>query len=355
MPNYDASNLVLAQTRLFEKFATDASKSINPATYLTIKAKSEIMLPSHKAVRAREDRPINSFTFDRSERALSSGRSHNHTGTSGDTLFITPSFNTLSDPFSITLKQPDNNLYSYDEMLANEMEQSIRNFMTGLEDNAKDFIFNNRSNFNAANYPIGTFDSIDFVYTIPESELAPAAPNGTTPAQIIDSIMEENFLTGNQLVFCDSLDYDKFRKISEQVAGNDTNTSFQFGNKTFVRSIDLNGATRFGSLAGTYDKGVFCVVPEGSIAHLDWIPVQNRDGVDTKLQTYSMIENPIDGSDYAFHFYPERIDGTTRNGYTQDEAEQYELSFDSSFQIAPLSSASQAQNETVIQAFAFVA
>lgn len=355
MPNYNQSNHVLAQTRLFgNEFAAKAQKSINPVTYLMIKEMTEIMLPSHKEVRTREDRPINSFTFDYTARALGNGRPHNHTGTSGDSLFITPSFNTLSDPFSITLKQADNNIYSYDELLANELRTSIKNFMTGLEDRAQDFIFNNRSGVNESDYALGTFDTVDNVYTIPEADIAPTTKSAPTAVQIIDSIMEDNFLSGEQIVFCDSLAYDKFNQFFNQGGGNDINLSFQFENKTFVRSINLNGATRFGSLVGTYNKGVFCVVPKGAIGHLDWIPKQNKTGVDTKLQTYSMIENPIDGLDYAFHFYPERIDGTSRNGSSQDEAEEYQLSIDSSFVLAPLSSTATGAGETVIQAFALV-
>lgn len=353
MPNYSQSNLVLAQTRLFGKFGKDAQKSINPVTYLAIKNVTEIMVPSHKAVRTREDRPINSFTFDYTQRALGTGRSHNHPGTSGDSLFIQPSFNTLSDPFTLTLKQMDNNIYSYDEVLANELTTSIKNFMTGLDDRAKDFLFANRSGINSTDYPIGTYNATSEVYEITEADIAPTTKSAPTLAQIVDSVMADNFLDGDQMVFCDPIAYDKFNQYYMQGAGNDINMSFQHENKMFIRSIGLNNATRFGSV-GTYNKGVFCVVPVGSIGHLDWIPKQNRQGIDKKLQTYSMIQNPVDNLDYAFHFYPERVDGTSRNGFTQDEAEHYELSIDSSFVLAPLSSVSTAAGETVIQAFALV-
>ena len=71
-------------------------------------------------------------------------------------------------------------------------------------------------------------------------------------------------------------------------------------------------------------------------------------GKDTKLQTYSSLENPFDGVLYAVHDYPVRADGTSTGGYTQDEMEEFEISIDLAFEYAPLSNA----GETPLFAFA---
>lgn len=350
MANYESANKPTAQAKLTGRFDEEARKSVNPVTYLAIKSVTKIMLPDHKELRLREDRAIDAFTFSRTQRALSSGRSDSHTGSKGDSLFITPSFNTLSDVWSSSLKQADKSINSLEDELVNEMENSIKNFMEGLEDSAIDFVFNSRSQVNVGNAVEGVFDATDNVYKITEASTLPADPNGATAAQITTTIMEENNLKGTYLIFCDSFAYDKFIAKSNQGSSNNINTSFQDGDKTYIRSIGLDDSTRFGSLIGTYNKGVWVSVPIGAIGHLDWIPKQNRQGITTTEQSYSSVINPVDDLDYALHEYAQRSDESANNGFTQDELRESELSIDSSFVIAPVTTAT----ETVAQAFAFV-
>ena len=91
MANYDPSALAKAQGKLTQKFESESLKYRTPSTFLKIRELSEIMLPSHKELRTREDRTVEAYTFARTARTLSTGRSHDHTGTKGDTLVLTPS------------------------------------------------------------------------------------------------------------------------------------------------------------------------------------------------------------------------------------------------------------------------
>jgi len=88
----------------------------------------------------------------------------------------------------------------------------------------------------------------------------------------------------------------------------------------------------------------------GTFGVLPWIPKQNRMGVETKVNKYASLMNPIDGFSYAVHSYEAVADDTANNGYAQDVVTQYEISIDQSLNKAPLSTAS----ETVFQAFALV-
>jgi len=160
--------------------------------------------------------------------------------------------------------------------------------------------------------------------------------------------MEVNNLKGQYVFFCDSQAYNLFEYNMNQGQGNSNNLGFQYGNASFVHSIGLED--KFGGLTGTYDKGTFIVVPVDALASLDWIPVQNRQGVSTTEQTYGTLVNPIDGLTYAIHEYAQRSDESAVGGYTQDEVRQYELSIDIALEAAPLESG----GETVLQAFAFV-
>lgn len=231
-------------------------------------------------------------------------------------------------------------------MLTNEFANVVRNFSEGFENAAIDYLFASRSQVNNGNITQGVFDPVDFVYAIDETT------NGQRAVQITQTIMEENNLMGSQIIFCDSTAYDKFRFQAAQGTGNSTNLSFQFDNATFIRSIGLDNATRFGSLAATYNKGVWVSAPVGDFALLDWTPKQNRMGVETKEQKYAMLSNPIDKLNYALHTYEERSNQIGDNGQTQDELQQFEVSIDISFEKAPVETG--VIGETVFQAFALV-
>lgn len=342
MANYDPSNLALAQARLINKFKTEELKFREPVTFRKFTETPQIMFPDHKVLRTREDRPVTAYTGARSQRALGNGRSHNHVGTKGDSIALTPSWVTYNDVFAISLKQADNNVLTMAEMLDNEFANVVANFAEGLESLAIDYVFDNRSTVNVGNGNQGTFNGLNSVYEITDATF------GEQAVQITQTIMEENDLLGPYIVFCDSLAYDKFRYQANQGTGNSTNLSFQFDNATFVRSIGLDDGTRFGQFA--YTQGVWVAVPMNDIACLDWIPVQNREGKDTKEQIYTTLQNPVDGLTYAMHIYSERSDETATNGYTQDERDEYEISIDIALESAPLSNA----GETVLQAFALV-
>ena len=161
--------------------------------------------------------------------------------------------------------------------------------------------------------------------------------------------MQENNLRGRNTFFCDSTAFDLFRSQAAQGAANATNLNFQWDNTNFVRSIGLEA--NFLPLLGVYTKGVWIAVPEGDIAALPWIPIQNRTGVDFgNIAKYATIMNPVDGVNYALHTYNAGSDGTALGGYTQDVTVETEISVDIAYQNAPLSVAT----ETTIMAFALV-
>ena len=103
-------------------------------------------------------------------------------------------------------------------------------------------------------------------------------------------------------------------------------------------------------LVSAYAKGYWIAVPEGTIAALPWIPKQNREGKDTKVNSYGNMLNPVDNVQYAIHSYELRADGTGQGGYTQDVVEETQISLDIAYEVAPLSVAT----ETPLMAFALV-
>ena len=331
MANYGTAALVKAQAKLIGAFASAEKRFRTPEVHNLFLRNTNIMIPGYEQLRTREDRTVETNYFLRTSRALGSARAHNHTGAQGDSGVLTPSWTTYTDKFASTLKEADNKIYDGQEMFMDKLENSIANFMEGLDAAASGVLFAARTGVNAATAE-GAFDATDDVFKITEST------NGNRAIQITKMVMDINKYqnTGFTLV-CDSIAYNKFQFDAAQGAQNATNTSFQFMGVTFIHDPALTAAAA--GLVGAYAKGFWIAVPDGTLAGLPWIPLQNRQGITTSVNTYGQIINPVDGLPYAIHTYESRADGTSKGGYTQDVVIETEISLDMAYEVAPLSTA----------------
>lgn len=339
MANFTPTNLSTAQALIVGKFASSELRYTDPVTFKEYLKSSQIMYPSYEELVTREDRAVEAAYTLRSSRSLGSTRAHNHAGTKGDSAFLTPTWATKSDKFSNSLKQGDNNVIKNDRMIASEVENVIANFADGLEDLAVNHAFNNRSQVNVATAD-GSFNNTNYVYEIVKAD------KGNQVMQVTKSAMQENKYRGVLTIFCDTTSYNTFQFLSNQGAGNSTNTSFQFGGVTYVHSIGLN---TLGSNMG-YTKGFWIAAESGTFAAMPWIPIQNRQGISTTVANYGSFINPVDGCTYATHQYMASSDQSASGGQTQDVVTYTEFSIDVAFDNAPLSTA----NESTLQAFGLV-
>lgn len=342
MANSASTNLKVAQSNFTGKFASNEMRLISANTYLEILNLTQFMIPNYMELREREDRDIEISLFTRTKRSVGSGRTSGHTGNRGDTATVTPTWATSSDVFSISLKQFDTNTRSAQEAMNNLFENAFLNVVEALEDDAQDFLFGDKTGVNISTGGGGAFDGTDDVYNF-------LAGSVDTVIQKTRTVMEENGYKSGMTIFADSIAFDLFRFQAFQGAGNDTNLSFQHDGIKFVRSIGL--AAKFDPLVGTYATGVWFAVPNDSVGAMPWIPKQNREGKETRLQTYASGISPIDGTPYAIHFYETAEDASGSNGQTQDEVTQFEVSQDMSF----VSSEITVVDETVIFAFSLQA
>jgi len=342
MANFATAALVKAQAKLMGKFQAGELRFRDPAVHKLFLRNTTIMMPDYEALRTREDRVVETNYFLRTSRTLGTGRSHNHTGSQGDSGTLTPSWTTYNDTFVSTIKEADNKVYSMEELHMSKMENVIANFMEGLETTAINYAFNNRTGVNAATVE-GTFDATDDVFQI-------ASADANRATQITRMVMDINKYQGtNYSIVCDSVSFNKFMFDAAQGVSNATNTSFQFQNVEFIHAPELSALAS--GLVGTYTDGFWIAVPEGMIAALPWIPVQNRRGEDYgNIAAYGSILNPIDAVSYALHTYEDAVDGTGNGGYDQDVKIETEISLDIAYEHAPLSTAT----ETPLFAFAIV-
>lgn len=343
MANYTLANLVKAQVKLAGEFASNDTRYRIPAVFKLFLQSSDSFFPDYKTLKTSDTRALEANYWKRTATALTtSGRAHNHTGTGGDSGVLTPSFTTYSATFSMTIKQADTSVFSFQEEFENEIRQKIIDFANGLDTVAVNYLYANRSGVNTAAVK-GTFDATNDVYEIS------AASYGTEAMTITKVVMDVNKYQGVALsVVCDSIVYTDWLKQAAQGAQNATNQAFQFMGITFVHDPSLTATAV--ALDATYTKGFWIVVPAGTIGVLNWIPKQNREGLETSVNMYGAMYNPVDGLQYAVHSYETRANGTSVNGQKQDVLRETELSIDLAFCHAPSSVA----NETPLMAFALV-
>jgi hypothetical protein len=134
--------------------------------------------------------------------------------------------------------------------------------------------------------------------------------------------------------------------LAGQGAQNATNLSFQFSGVTFIKSFELDAK----AVALGYTKGYFIVAPVGTLACLDWIPVQYRGGIQTSVNIYGNLLDPNTGLVLATHQYEARADNNGVNGEKQDVTTQTQGFTYLSFNHQPLT----VSGETPIFAFALV-
>lgn len=334
--NNAASLLAKGQAKLEQDFADGELRELYPALFMALRATSEVMMPSHKALRTREDRPIEAYYPIRQYRALGSGRQSIPSYNQSDTGVYTPSFLSYTDGFLNTLKEADNNFMSEDDFTVAKLKNVINNFQIGFETLATNFIMSNVSGVSRAVAKV-TFDT-------PTKTNQIASVNKNIAMLITTQTMNENKWGGFPLiVICDSNAFMDFQFFAAQGATNATNTSFQFLGHTFINSILMTAK----AIALGYSNGYWVAIPQGKVGVLDWIPKQNTEGHDEALWTYGVFENPVDGMTYAAYTYKQALDGTPNGGYTQDTVTNTELSIDLSLVTEPLSNA----GETAIQAF----
>ena len=329
MANYTASVLVEAQLILNERFASPEKRLKATGVLGAFLKNTQLAIPNIGALRTKEERPEKAYMLNRSKRSTSSSRTHNHTGNAGDSSEIAINWQTFSDVCSTSLKRADNNVYSDALILANEIENSLKNIYESVDSAGLTFLGTNKTGVNAASAN-GTFNSTNDVFEIDEANIARFLQYGK-------SMLRQNHHKGMADVILDPVLFLEAEHYLMQGASNDVNTAYQrAGLSGLYEAIGLADAN--------YDNGLGYFIPEGTIGVVDWIPKQNRQGYgdyESVLGGYGQITDPRTGMAIAVHGYSERANTAAAGGDTQDVVTQWEFSVDVSFNNTPLSTADE--------------
>lgn len=350
MANFVASQLVAAQAKFIKQFQDpELRRKQNPALALALKNLSATM-PSHQELRTREDRAVNAYLFQTRQPGVGTARAARPTGSKGNSIAVGLTWQTITETFEISMKQGDANVFTYQEMLANELMQAALNIHSRLGTTFLNFMYAHRNQLQLANPQGATADGVNFDYAI-------AGADQLYFFQKLRSIMDQHNYRGQLDIIADSLAFMQAQKLRAQGTQNATNLTFQFDNMDIYNTTEQIDAN---SLLGTA-----LAMPAGTFSALPWIPKQNRmgygdyesynGGYGTMVDPLGLTLTELDAQgasvavplSYAVYAFTQASDDQANNGYFQDQVTTFEISIDVAPTLAPLSGA----NESVVNEF----
>lgn len=336
MANFDVSNLLTAQTMVSDRYKS-AEMRMKPApAFGLLTSNDNFLVVGAETLKTRDDRPIEAHLLSRTKRTSGSARAHNHTGTIDDSQKVTLSWTTKSDKFAISLKLLDKSVFDFNTVLANKFEQACMNILEDKETEAIAYLRAQR----ATQQP--TLKGVTFSTDNDCVDVSAEEAEAKRFFARLRSIMRQNYFGGNIDVIADSNMAVAAEFLAAQGAGNGTNWGYQFMGLNIAESVEL--------IDSNYDKGIVLAMPSGSVAALNWIPRQNRQGwgdyndYNGGYGTFNFM-----GYTFAVHGYAQRADTSLSNGDKQDVQMEFEVSLDTSLNASPLDYKTSRTDSVIIQ------
>lgn len=328
MPNYAASVLAEAQHIFTQRYSEPEKRLKSAGVLASFLKNTQVAIPNIDELRVKEERPQNAYFMNRSKRSSISSRTHNHSGTVGDSTEVALSWQTFGDVFQTSLKRSDNNVFADAQLLANEIDNAMKNIYEAIDAAGLAYLDTNKSGVNVATKN-GTFNGVNDVFEIAAADINRFIQNAKSMAR-------QNYYNGSLDMILDSLLFVEAEFLANQGGSNSTNFGFQFSGTDIMESVQLAD--------GNYTNGLGYAIPQGTIGLVDWIPAQNRAGygdMDSYVGGFGTIVDPISGMTFALHSYQNRADTSAAGGDTQDVIQEWEVTVDLSFNKAPLTPATE--------------
>ena len=334
MANFSVGNLLTAQTMVADKYKSPEMRMKPAPGYSLLTSNDNFLIVQAETLKTRDDRPIEAHLLSRTKRASGSARAATHTGTIDESQKVTLTWTTKSDKFAISLKLLDKSVFDFNTVLANKFEQACMNILEDKETEVIAYLMAQR----ATTQP--TLKGAAFNATSDAVEVALA--DKSQFFQIVKSIMRQNYFGGQLDIVADPLKQISAEFLAAQGIGNSTNYGYQFQNMNIAESLELTDAD--------YAAGCALVMPAGTVAALNWIPKQNRQGFgdyNSFLGGYGTFN--FLGYQFAVHGYSARADTSASNGDTQDVLMEFEVSLDSSYNKAPLDYVTSRTDSVIVE------
>jgi hypothetical protein len=342
MAYFVESALLAGQALFTEKTLAKGEWRLPDVAALTIANKGLMANPSLADLRTREDRSVYAYLPIRQAAINGVARAHAHTGARGASQQEAITWSTFSEPFSISIKQADNNNFNWPAMYAATMRNAVLNIMARLD---AWFVAAAVADKTAVNQGGGNgeFDPAPDIYVVPDVEKEYFFQNGK-------ATLEFNGYKGELVAILDSKAGVRWDRLAAGAAGS-VNSGFQMNG--------IMGVKTSRTVLGSGYEGSMLMFENGSVGVIPWIPKQNRQPIDpVKSLEYNGAYGQIPigelGINFALHQYAARADGSQAGGYTQDLVLYGEVSVDIGYVSSPLS-AFRGAGDSVVYAIGLTA
>lgn len=333
MANLTPTNVLSGIARVTEAYSNAEFRMPDTAALATAFI-GEKTNPSLAALRLREDRAtFYDFAIRKSD-SSETDRKALHTGGRNDSQRTELIWESFVDTFSISMKQLDNNTFTWEEAFAKGVKSCVMNNLKKADDWFIAQLLADKTQINVGGIR-GTWDNINY-------NMALDANQQDYWKEQVEANMGNNEYSTELMIIADSLAHIDMVRSLNQGIGNSVNLGYQFGGGEIVKtSKSLLSGFNGSAISFPMDlAGVF-----------QWIPKQNRKGIDmqkaisSEVGDFGSIQIPIVDDkgnvkytiDAAMSMYAKRTDTSGENGNEQDVLYQIEISWDMAYFSAPLS------------------
>ncbi|MCG9970997.1 hypothetical protein [Christiangramia crocea] len=332
MANYADAALAKAQARILSQFQAPEKRLKANGSFSPFARQTQITVPNISELRVSHQRPVDVNFLTRSKRSTTTSRAARHTGSQGDGGVVTLTWKKYVDKGSTSIKLAENTIYSDSEIIANELENMLKNIAEDVHADSIGYLDTNKSAVNAA-----TANGSLNADATPTNFWEIASADKDFYYQYAESMLMQNYYSGEFDAIVDPVKYAQAVYQGNQGVGNATNYGYQLNNANIVQAVGLSDAA--------YAGGMGYFVPQGTIGAVDWTPVKNRSSygdINSYVGGLRTIENPyLNGITCALSAYVDRADRSAVGGDEQDFVIQWEVSAEIALVKAPISTAGE--------------
>lgn len=330
MANWADAVLLASQHRVLGRM-TEAEQRMKATPTLTALLKNQSFLnPAISDIKHSDQRTNSTYLLDKATHSVTNARAHDHSGSKGTATKTDLSWTTYAADFTISLKNADRNLFTFQEMFDNELLGTFTDIHEDIESDALTFLNTYRSEvITPTTSQVLTWDDSNYIGKV-------AASDEDYFVQIAKAFMWENKYQGQFDMICDPGLYVKLERALAQGQANQENLGFQFNN---VNIYPSNGSVAT-SIEGV--DGMAYIFPTGMVGAMTWIPSINRNGRETKDYSYQSMPDLYGAlGDIAVHMYESGADNSGNGAETQDVDQEWEFSVDVCKYYAPISTSDE--------------
>jgi len=343
MADYITSAFVDAQAKITAGYAAHETREKEYPILAKGLENAPFLVQDVEKLKTGESRAVKGYQFSRISTGSGTARSHNFTGSQGDTAAVTLNWNIYTQEFSLYMKNGKDNVFSNSEMLQNQLTQAMRNNRTRLGSALVTQLHTDRTAHTTVTPLNATWNATTEAYEISDAELF---------FLYMQTVMEQNDYTNGLDVMVDPILSAKARYLANQGVANATNLGFQFMDMNIMPHTGLTPSIVTGYTQG----GIAIAMPQYSFGYIPFVPSKYREGFGDGFGSFNgagtAIADNIFGEKltHTLRGYSVKADGSSNGGATDDILTHWQLSTEVAIQTADLS----ATDETPIYEFALV-